>query len=110
MAYFENQNGVSYDELIGGTAVAALNANISITAAAAPVARGTLLTSAGVKVAKAGEASYILAADIKTGDQVATVFTRGQFNREALIVAEGDTVEAHEEQLRKVGIYLTSLK
>lgn len=110
MAHYETQTGVSYDELIGGTAIAALNANISISEASTAVAKGAILTSAGAVVAKGAEAFYVLAADIAVGDTVATVFTRGQFNREALSVADGDTVDAHEEQLRKVGIYLTSLK
>ena len=68
------------------------------------------MTSTGALVGASDTAAYVLAADIAVGDTVATVFTRGQFNREALAVAEGTTVAAHEEELRKVGIYLTSLK
>ena len=41
---------------------------------------------------------------------MATIFVRGEFNREALTVAAGDKAEAHEIELRKVGIYLTSVK
>ena len=56
----------------------------------------------------------MLAQDVTVGntdDVVATVYTRGIFNREKLIVKAGaDNATKHEEELRKVGIYLTSVK
>lgn len=118
-------DGVTYDELFGGTAVAAMTANVTIAAlsAAASYKRGTLLgvvTASGKyaivdSAATTGEkvASVVLAKDIAVGtdDVVATVYTRGIFNREKLVVkAESDSASAHEQELRKVGIYLTSVK
>lgn len=118
-------DGVTYDELFGGTAVAAMTANVTIAAlsAAASYKRGTLLgvvTASGKyaivdSAATTGEevASVVLAKDIEVGtdDVVATVYTRGIFNREKLVVkAESDSASAHEQELRKVGIYLTSVK
>jgi hypothetical protein len=119
-------DGVTYDELIGGTAVAVMTANVTIAklSAAATYKRGTLLgvvTASGKyaivdSAATTGEkvASVVLAKDIEVGtsdDVVATVYTCGIFNREKLIVkAESDSASAHEEELRKVGIYLTSVK
>lgn len=118
-------DGVTYDEIIGGTAVAVMTANVTIAklSAATTYKRGTLLgvvTASGKyaivdSAASTGEkvASVVLAKDIEVGtdDVVATVYTRGIFNREKLIVkAESDSASAHEEELRKVGIYLTSVK
>lgn len=118
-------DGVTYDEFFGGTAVAAMTANVTIAAlsAAASYKRGTLLgvvTASGKyaivdSAATTGEevASVVLAKDIEVGtdDVVATVYTRGIFNREKLVVkAESDSASAHEQELRKVGIYLTSVK
>lgn len=118
-------DGVTYDEIIGGTAVAVMTANVTIASlsAAASYKRGTLLgvvTASGKyavvdSAATTGEqvASVVLAQDIEVGteDVVATVYTRGIFNREKLIVkAEADNASSHEEELRKVGIYLTSVK
>lgn len=119
-------DGVTYDELFGGTAVAALTANVTIAklSAAASYKRGTLLgvvTASGKyaivdSTATTGEqvASVVLAGDVEVGtadDVVATVYTRGIFNREKLTVkAAADSASAHEGELRKVGIYLTSVK
>lgn len=119
-------DGVTYDELFGGTAVTALTANVTVAqlSAAATYKRGTLLgvvTTSGKYAivdseASTGEkvASVVLARDLTVGtdnDVTATVYTRGIFNREKLLVkADGDNAGKHEEELRKVGIYLTSVK
>lgn len=119
-------DGVTYDELIGGTAVAVMTANVTIAklSAAAAYKRGTLLgvvTASGKyaivdSAASTGEkvASVVLAQNVAVGtdnDVVATVYTRGIFNREKLLVKDaGDNATKHEDELRKVGIYLTSLK
>ena len=119
-------DGVTYDELFGGTAVSALTANVTVAklSAAANYKRGTLLgviTTSGKyaivdSVATTGEkvASVVLARDLTVGtdnDVTATVYTRGIFNREKLFVKDGgDNATKHEEELRKVGIYLTSVK
>lgn len=118
--------GVIYDELLGGTAVTIMTANVTIAQvdAEATYKRGTLLgivTASGKYAivdseASTGEqvASVVLAHDVVVGtdnDVVATVYTRGIFNREKLLVkAADDNATKHEEELRKVGIYLTSLK
>ncbi len=118
-------NGVTYDELIGGTAIAAMTANVTIAqlSAAAVLKRGTLLgvvtTSGKYAVVDSsvstGEqvASVVLAQDVAVGtesDVVATVYTRGLFNRSKLIVKQAsDNASKHEAELRKVGIYLTDL-
>lgn len=111
MAYAETQTGVTYDELCGGTAISAMTKNITLgTAAAAALARGTLLKVDGTVCAKSEVASYILVKDVAVDDTVITVYSRGLFNAEKLVAQSGDTVRAHEEELRKVGIYLTALK
>lgn len=115
MDYIE-KNEMKFDNLIGGTAVTPLLANVSITAVAGTTKRGTLMTESGGKYAatvKSGVASAVLAEDIVSeagGSVTGTVFVRGEFNREAVKAASGDTVEAHEIELRKIGIYLTSVK
>lgn len=125
MAYIEEAQGVYYDEFIGSTAVTPLtkNGTLSGVTAETVVKKGTLLaidatSKKYVVAAKAGDsipaACAILALDVTQGsgsdDITVTVFTRGIFNREKLIAASEDTVDAHEEELRDVGIYLTSVQ
>lgn len=123
MAQLANtQAGVTYDNLIGGTAITLMTANIEIEklASEAVLKRGTLLgkkTNGKYAVVdntvETGEqiASVVLARDVAVGsdaDVVVTVYTRGLFNRSALFVKqEGDNATNHEDELRKVGIYLT---
>ena len=108
MAIRETITGISFEELIGGHEIAALEKNISITSGTA-LARGSVLTATGTLAGKGETASYVLAADVSATDTVATVYTSGMFNREKLVVADGDTVDSHEAELRDVNIYLTSL-
>lgn len=122
MAYTEKIKGVEYDELIGGTAITAMTANVTLKGATASYVRGTLLTVKDGKYEivdskNADEAlkvaNVVLAEDVelKGSDVVATVYTRGLFNREKLVVKQSDdNATKHEEELRKVGIYLTALK
>ena len=116
MAYVEEMQGVEYAPIFGGTEVTALTANVTVTGAAGAVAKGTLLAENAGKyaaVAKEGKASVILACDVVLDgaqDVTATVYTRGIFNRSALVVAAEDTVDAHENELREVGIYLSNVK
>lgn len=123
MAQLANtQAGVTYDNLIGGTAITLMTANIEIEklASEAVLKRGALLgkkTNGKYAVVdntvETGEqiASVVLARDVAVGtdaDVVVTVYTRGLFNRSALFVKqEGDNATNHEDELRKVGIYLT---
>lgn len=125
MAYIEEVQGVHYDELISGTAVTPLTKNGALSGVAAKtvVPKGTLLAvdaASGkfVVAAKAGGsvplASAVLAQEVTQGDDTSditvTAYIRGIFNREKLVAASGDIVDAHEEELRAFGIYLTSLK
>ena len=52
----------------------------------------------------------ILANDVDDKATVATVYITGRFHREKVIAAEGDTVDAHEEELRGKGILFAALK
>lgn len=122
MAYTEKIKGVEYDELIGGTAITAMTANVTLKGATASYVRGTLLTVKDGKYEIVDSknddealkvANVVLAEDVelKGSDVVATVYTRGLFNREKLVVKQSDdNAIKHEEELRKVGIYLTALK
>lgn len=110
----ETLTGVTYDNLMGGPEVTALTKNISIAAA---VKRGQLLSKSDsgndyIATATGKTAAFVAAEDVDYTDTaiVATVYARGLFNREAIFVTDGDTVAAHEEELRDVGIYLTSIK
>lgn len=117
--------GVTYDELIGGTAITPMTANVTIAKLTAETVlkRGTLLgvvTASGKyaivdSTVSTGEqvADAVLAHDVavgKTDDVVATVYTRGLFNASKLIVKQAeDNAAKHEAELRKVGIYLTDV-
>lgn len=110
----EKMVGVTYDNLLGGPEIPVLTANVTITGAKA-LKRGSLLKNTDGKfslVATGDDATAVLKEDIDvtTADAVGVIYVTGRFNREALIVADGDTVAAHEEQLRRVGILLTSIR
>lgn len=117
MALVEINNGVHSNELIGGTAVSALTANVTLTAASTDtIEAGTLLAGAdgAYTVCESGGTAAVILAHAVTpeeaGDITVTVYTRGQFNAEKLVAADGDTVTAHADELRSVGIYLTGIK
>lgn len=98
--------------LLAGPEVVHLTKNVNITAGTA-MKKGTLLTTTDGTAAatvKAGVADCILAEDVDDKATVATVYITGRFNREMLIAASGDTVAAHEEELRGKNIYMTALK
>lgn len=114
MAFKETMQGVTYDELFGGTEVTPLTRNVTI-AQGQSVKRGTLLSETSGKysaAAKGKKAVAVAAEDVTAAgaDTVGTAYITGYFNREKLIAASDDTVTAHEEELRDVGIILTSLK
>ena len=117
MAIRATETGATFEELIGGHEVTAMRHNITITAGTA-LKRGSIVTAAGVLVgtnkANSGGttdvAEYVVAEDATATDTVLTVFVSGIFNREKLIVAAGDTVGAHETELRDKNIYLTSIR
>lgn len=123
MAYVTSEKS-NVDQLIGGTAVAALTKNITLKGLAAEKAlkRGAVLAVSEGKYQIVDAASAtpalkvanaVLAEDVVVGngDVVATVYIRGIFNAEEMSVgAASDSVQAHEEELRAVGIYLTHLQ
>lgn len=123
MAYVTSEKS-NVDQLIGGTAVAALTKNITLKGLSAEKAlkRGAVLAVSEGKYQIVDAASAtpalkvanaVLTEDVVvgTGDVVATVYISGIFNAEEMSVgAASDSVEAHEEELRAVGIYLTHLQ
>ena len=117
MAYHETIAGVTYDELFAGPEVAVMTKNVTFKTGT-KVERGALLSidaTTGKIIATPatnGVAVFVAkeAVDATAADKVGTVYTKGYFNREKLIAADGDTVTAHEEDLRGVGILLSSLK
>ena len=130
MAYHETMAGVTYDELFAGPEVKVMTKNVTFKSGT-KVKRGALLSiDAGtgkviatpaavaadaennIDASPAGVAVYIAKEDVdaSAADAVGTVYTSGYFNREKLIATTGDTVNGHEEELRDVGIMLSSLK
>nr|DAO27507.1 MAG TPA: Head decoration protein, Viral protein.5A [Caudoviricetes sp.] len=123
MAYVTSEKS-NVDQLIGGTAVAALTKNITLKGLSAEkeLKRGAILSvsegkyqivdaesaTSALKVANAVLAEDVI---VGTSDVVATVYISGIFNAEEMTVGSGsDSVQAHEEELRAVGIYLTHLQ
>ena len=123
MAYVTSEKS-NVDQLIGGTSVAALTKNITLKGLSTEKAlkRGAVLAVSEGKYQIVDAASAtpalkvanaVLAEDVVvgTGDVVATVYIRGIFNAEEMSVgAKSDSVQAHVEELRAVGIYLTHLQ
>ena len=114
------KDATSYDELLAGHEIPILTKNVTLQQGKV-YRRGMLLTAkkdGGTDAIKAeqtvkdGAADYILRTDVDAtnADAVGTVYLSGRFHREKLIAADGDTVNAHEEELRTKGIFLTSLK
>ncbi len=115
MQYTGTMDGASYDELFGGAEITVLNKNITFVKGT-NYKRGMLLSETDGKVtqtAKGGTALYVCANDFDLTDaennEVGTVYISGRFNREKIIVADGDTVDAHETELRPLNILFTSL-
>ncbi len=107
MALYESI-AVKGDNLLAGGEITALTKNITITAGSV-VLRGTLVDANGAAIAKGGTAAYICAQDVSATDTVMTVYTRGYFNREAVIAPATDTVAAHEAELKSSQILFTSI-
>lgn len=108
MAYFVNEQSVKYDELIGGTQEELFTKNLTVTAGTA-LKRGTIVTKTGAMVS-AGKVAYgVVAQDITATDTTVVIYVKGVFNAKKLIVADGDTVRAHEDELRGAGILLSDL-
>lgn len=119
MNLYEKVGEVSYDNLFAGTSIPVEVRSVKLAANQGILVRGTVLaieTATGAaKIAdstKTGgieKADCVLTDTIDTGTTepiVSTAYSSGLFNRNALIVADADTVEKHEEILRMKGIYL----
>ena len=112
----------NFDGLIGGADPAPLEKILTLASGQGVLKRGTLLgvvtTSGNAKVADSAStdgsevAKYILAEDVDTTDAAtnAPAYMAGMFNREYLIFGGSDTDATQEENLRDVGIFLTSEK
>lgn len=114
----------TFDNLMGGLPVPLITKNVVIKGGAGFLKKGTVLGKfltgdhAGkhaivdsTKTDGTQLADVILSTDINVGtaDVVAQSYRQGSFNRNALIVATGDTVDKHEEELRKLNIILTEV-
>ena len=123
MAFHETiPNAMSFDELLAGPEIATLTKNIKLQSGKA-YRRGMLIslvklegeTAATAELGKqtaAGDvAEYVLVRDVDAteADAVGTVYVKGRFNREKIILSEGDTVDAHEAELRLRDIHFTAL-
>ena len=123
MAFHETiSNATSFDELLAGPEIATLTKNIKLQSGKA-YRRGMLIslvklegeTAATAELGKqtaAGDvAEYVLMRDVDAteADAVGTVYVKGRFNREKIILSEGDTVDAHEAELRLRDIHFTAL-
>mgnify|MGYP002627492483 CR=1 FL=1 len=116
------ENATGYDELLAGPEIQVLTKNIKLQSGTA-YKRGMLISlvktegeAAAAEIGKqtaTGEvAEYVLMrdADATEAETVGTVYIKGRFNREKIVLAESDTVEAHEAELRLRNIYFTALK
>lgn len=114
MANFESVTGVAFDGLFAGSEIPVLTANVTFKSGVT-VKRGQLVSldaGKGIATASGKVAVFVAAEDVDASDAdtVGTVYTSGYFNREALITASGDTVTAHEQELRDKSIFLSSIK
>lgn len=112
----ESLGTVGYDNLFVANCPEGDVVTVTLATAANPIKRGTVITGTpgGTDFAPLGAAAsatkslFVLADDADTSiDPVATAYRTGHFNRGALLVADGYTLTAaDEEMLRKSGILL----
>lgn len=112
-----NFGSIEPASIFAGTELPALTTSLTIAAGQGALGIGSVIgvvtenkkgklvdgtATDGSQVAK-----YVLAEPIDTtgGDVEAVVYKTGIFNYDILAVAEGDTVDAHAEELREVGIH-----
>lgn len=114
----------NYDELIAGMVQPIVTQSIKIvTAVGALFTRGTVLARTGftadgtwictiVNTAAVGAPDKIPVAiladeevDATAADQLATVYTQGEFNRAALKFGGTDTIATHEAALNNANLY-----
>lgn len=85
-----------------------VNDSLLIAQVAGGLKRGALVGADGALVGASGEVYAVLAEDVDTTDgaKLAAVYLTGEFNKNALTVAEGATVDGLKASARKVGIFL----
>jgi hypothetical protein len=97
-------NQVKFNIKEGSTGFA-ITDGFTITIAAGS-GKYVLVDSSAVDGSAVAELVLPDAVDATADDVNVTAYQTGCFNRNALIVAEGDTVDAHEAELRRSGIFL----
>jgi len=108
---------IGQDNLIAKLFPPAETFGVKIPAGAGALKRGTVLALVGdayavLATGNTGKANCVLADDVDAteGEAVGVAYRTGHFNRKALIVAEGYTLTAtDEEELRKGGILLSDM-
>lgn len=109
----------TYDNLVYDDKFALDTKTIKMTAGQGNILRGSVISVAvvggeGTLWAGSGIADCVLCNDVDTGAAigdpvVAHAYRTGHLNRQALIVADGQTLNvAAENQLRDAGIYLSN--
>lgn len=123
MGHYEELGKTRNQSLFAGTEVTPLTAGIDLAGGQGVLLRGSVLgcvttaddPAAGKyklvdKVSTDGSqtASMILANDTDTGEDgaVSVAYKNGVYRREALIFAEGDGPENHEDELRRYNIHM----
>lgn len=122
MSFYGEIGSDTPDNLIAGEKVPILVGTVKLSPAKGILKRGSVIgiitvSDLGVLANKAAidgsnAAKYILVDEVDTGSEGATeaitakVYKSGQFNRKALIFADGNTAADHEDSLRKYGILL----
>lgn len=121
MANIETVATSNYPVLINGTAIGAMTKVVTVVSGAGKLAKGTVLgkvkASGKYNIADASKsdgtesAKVILNQDVDatSADVNAEVYITGVFNTKALIVASGDTVAAHEDELHLRSIFLSAV-
>ena len=108
MKYYKRENGIEYDELIGGVSIPQRLANVTLTSGL-EVQRGELLAKgsdgAYIKPTDASGSVYGIAYD--NAGSIATVYQTGEFNRDAISHGSSINLEEIEDNLRNQGIFLT---
>ena len=118
MKYYEEFTGFRADELLGGTEFPVELCNVK-TATNASLSRGDLICGESMSsiFAPAGTANdakkiLMIAAEDFVADSlhaVTSAYASGKFCREKINVANGDLAD-FEAEMRKQGLWLTSLK
>lgn len=120
MNLVSNAGQFNYDGLIADTSFPVQTAGVPVASGQGVLVRGSVLgkTDAGdiilVGGATSATAEYILADDLDTtqttGNKInAITYVSGAFNRAALIIDGEGTIDNHEADLKKFGLYLKAV-